>query len=198
MTRARVAWSLILGLALLAPVPSAAQLDVAAELAGFRKRVDQYTEMHRRLEGPTPPRLAAADMHELQRLMDDLRKRIRDERHRKPQGPLVTPAMALVLRQVIETTLTPEDVIELAADLEEHTPAGMPEPRVNEALPENAPFVMIAPQLIRALPRLPNGMRYVVLSKSLLVWDQHANLVVDVVPGLFDPLTYAKKGSTGT
>lgn len=31
------------------------------------------------------------------------------------------------------------------------------------------------------------------LAKALVLWDSHANLVVEVVPGLFDPLTYRKK-----
>jgi hypothetical protein len=69
----------------------------------------------------------------------------------------------------------------------------MPAPCANEPLPENAPFVLIAPQLLRALPPLPRELRYMALSKALIIWDHHADLVVEMVPGLFDPLTYSKK-----
>jgi hypothetical protein len=182
-----------IGLVLLAPGPSAAQVDAPAEIAAFQTRVDQYVQMHRRLEGPLPPLMVTTDMDEVHRLMADLRRRIRDERGRQPQAPLVTPAMALVLRQVIGATLTVEDIVDLAAEVDEHTPEGMPAPCVNEPLPEDAPFAMIAPQLLRALPSLPHELRYVALSKALIIWDHHADLVVEMVPGLFDPLTYSKK-----
>ena len=37
----------------------------------------------------------------------------------------------------------------------------------------------------------PAELRYMVLSKALLVWDHHADLVVDIAPGLFDASTYS-------
>lgn len=195
MSRTLAAWSVLAALGLFAPEARAVQFDAAAELAAFQKGVEHYAEMHRRLEGPVPPRTASADMSEVQRLMEKLRERIRAERHQQPQGPLVTDGMALLLRGIIARTLTVDDIVELAAELEEHTPAGMRMPTVNEALPDAAPFVLIAPQLIRALPPLPLELRYVALGHALLIWDRHANLVVEVVPGLFDPRTYPTKKS---
>jgi hypothetical protein len=193
MARRLAVASMVMGAVALMAGPSAAQIDAPAETAAFQGRVNQYVQMHRRLEGPLPPLKVTTDMDEVHRLMADLRRRIREERGRQAQGPLVTPPMALVLRQVIGTTLTVDDLIDLAAELDEHTPEGMPAPCVNEPLPEDAPRVMMAPQLLRALPPLPHELRYMALSKALIIWDHHADLVVEMVPGLFDPLTYSKK-----
>lgn len=193
MARRLTVAALVTGVVVLLAGPSAAQIDAQAETAAFQGRVDQYVQMHRRLEGPLPPLKVTTDIDEVHRLMADLRRRIRDERGRQALDPLVTPPMALVLRQVIGTTLTLDDLVGLAADLEEHTPEGMPAPSVNEPLPQDAPFVLIAPQLLRALPQLPRELRYMALSNALLIWDHHADLVVEMVPGLFDPLTYSKK-----
>lgn len=99
-----------------------------------------------------PPLMAASDVGEVLRLMSELRGRIRAERGTQAQGAIVTPAMAVLLRDVIARTLTPEDIADVAAELEEHTPPDMRAVRVNEPLPEDAPFVLIAPQLLRALP----------------------------------------------
>jgi hypothetical protein len=51
----------------------------------------------------------------------------------------------------------------------------------------------LPPLALRALPPLPPELRYVVLSKSLIIWDHHADMVVDVAPGVFDAATYRKR-----
>lgn len=160
------------------------------ELAGFQSRIDRYVDMHRRLEGPMPPLDAASDMDGVHRLMAELRVRIRGERQREGQGHLLTPAIAELLRVRIAGRLAPADVANAMADIDEHTPPGMPPLRVNEPLPDDAPFGLVPPQVLEALPRLPKELRWMVLSKALLIWDHHADLVVDIAPGLFDASTY--------
>lgn len=189
------AWILVLGLGALPQPFPVSQIDSAAELKAFQVRLDQYVEVHRRLEGPLPPLVAAPDMGEVRRLMDALRMSIRAERRQHAAGTLIGPGMAAVLRGITASTLTLEDITEMSAELDEHTPPGMPFPRVNEALPEGAPFCLIPPQLLRVLPRLPPELRYVVVRKALVIWDSHADLVVDLVPGLFDPLSYIDRKS---
>ena len=189
-------WLLVAALTASSQTLGMTQLNEAAELEAFTARLDIYVEVHRRLEGPLPPLKAGKDMDEVFRLMAKLRGRIRAERRDHPQQPLVTPGMAIVLRNVVGRTLRIADLVDLDQELFEHTPTSMSPVCVNDQLPEGAPFVMIAPQLLRALPPLPPELRYIALSRALVVWDHHADLVVDVVPGLFDPKTYEKK--TGT
>lgn len=177
---------------LLLPWVVAAQTSAPGELTAFQTRLDRYVEMHRRLEGPLPPLAAAPDMDDVYRLMDGLRTRIRSERKREAQGYLLTPAMIEVVRARVAGCLTVDEIASAMADIDEHTPPGMPALRVNEALPEDAPFGMVPPQVIGALPRLPAELRWVVLSNSLVIWDHHADLVVDLAPGVFDSTTYQK------
>ncbi len=179
------------GLAVLTPRPAEAQVDRKAELAAFQTRIDAYVEMHRRLEGPLPPIQVTKDMDEVHRLMDALRAKIRAARG--PAGNLITPALVTVFKEVIAATLTLADVVNVSEEIEEHTPPRMAKVRANEPLPGNAPFVTIPPPLLRALPELPPELRYIALSGALIIWDQHADLVVDIMPRLFDPLTYSKK-----
>ena len=180
----------LLGILMMAP-PVAAQTEAAAELAAFQGRVDAYVAMHRRIEGPLPPMEATKDLNEARRLKDALRNRIRVERGTK--GTLITPGLVEVFKQVIGSTLTLADVVNISEEVEEHTPPRMAKIRVNAPLPDLAPFVTIPPVLLRALPQLPPELRYVALSGALIIWDQHADLVVDIMPRLFDPLMYSKK-----
>ena len=167
-----------------------AQGTTSTALATFESRLDQYVAMHRRVEGPLPPMAVTSNMDDVHRLMDALRVRIRAERQGHAQGHLFSPGMITVLHQRIAGCMTPDDIRNAMDDIDEHTPPDMPAVRINEPLPEDAPFGMVPPQALRELPRLPDELRYMVLSKALLVWDHHADLVVDIAPGLFDASTY--------
>jgi hypothetical protein len=123
--------------------------------------------------------------------MDALRNRIRAARG--PRPTLITPALTEIFKQVISSTLTLADIVNVSEEVAEHTPPRMAKIRVNEPLPVNAPFVAIPPPLLSALPSLPSELRYVALAGALIIWDQHADLVVDIMPRLFDPLTYSSK-----
>jgi hypothetical protein len=179
------------GLTLLVSEPVKAQPDAKAEVAAFHTRLNTYVEMHRRLEGPLPPIQVTKDMDEVHRLMDQLRGRILAERG--PRGTLLTPALVDTFKQIIGSTLTLADIVNVSEELEEHTPPRMDKVRVNRPLPGNAPFVTIPPPLLRALPELPPELRYVALSGALIIWDHHADLVLDIMPRLFDPLNYSTK-----
>ena len=179
------------GLTLLVTEPVKAQADAKVEVAAFITRLNAYAEMHRKLEGPLPPMQVTKDMDEVHRLMDQLRGRILAARG--PRGTLLTPALVETFRQIIGSTLTLADIVNVSEEIEEQTPPRMPKVRVNQPLPGNAPFVTIPPPLLRALPELPPELRYVALSGALIIWDQHADLVVDIMPRLFDPLNYSSK-----
>jgi hypothetical protein len=170
----------------------AAQTIVSPELATFDRRLGEYVDLHRRIEGPIPPLASAPDMDEVHRRMAAVRDRIVTERkaQRQAQGYVLPPPVIQVLRGRIAGCLTADDIANAMADIDEHTPPGMPFPRVNSPLPEDAPFGLIPPQALCALPPLPPELRWVVLSNALLIWDHHADLVVDIAPGVFDAATY--------
>lgn len=166
-----------------------AQADVDRAYAGFAARIDTYVQMHRRIEGPVSPLNASQDMTEIRRLMSDLRMRIRKE-GKTEQGRFFSRDMTLALRKRIASVLNRRDVQQLVDDVAEHTPPGLPAIRLYEALPVDAPFVQIPPRLFDVLPPLPPELRYVVLGKGLVLWDHHADLVLDIAPGLFEPKAF--------
>ncbi|HJR61702.1 MAG TPA: hypothetical protein VJ813_20010 [Vicinamibacterales bacterium] len=173
----------------------ATQAEVGGALPAFEAGLAGYVEMHRRLEGPLPPLMVTADMDEVHRLMDALRQRIRTERKNQRQGWLLPPPMVALLRARVQSCLTNEEIARTMESIDEHTPPNMPPLRVNQALPEDAPFGMIPSAALRTLPPLPPELRYVVLSKALVIWDHHADLVVDLAPGVFDARTYRRPAS---
>ena len=178
---------------LLLPVQADGAQPDATELAAFQQRLDQYTALHHRLEAPLPPLQVSSDLSDVQRLMTALRSQLQASRKKERRGSLLTPGVVTIMRARIAASITIDDIAETTEAVEEHTPPNMPAVQVNAALPEGAPFGFIPPQVLRTLPALPPELRYMVLSRMLIMWDHHADLVVDIMPRLFDPLMYSKK-----
>ena len=194
---ARISTSAAAVLLLAGGVLSAAQNKgpAADPLATFSERVNEYAEIHRRVEGPVPPLEAGKDMEEVQRLMKLVRARILAERPGRGTGYLFTPQVISALHQRIACCLTRKDIAEINAEMDEQTPPASIKLRVNEALPLDTSFAAIPPKLFEKLPPLPPELRYLILAKALVLWDHHANLVVDIAPRLFDPTTYPGTGT---
>jgi hypothetical protein len=55
-------------------------------------------------------------------------------------------------------------------------------PRVNGAYPESAPYSMVSPNVLCNFPELPEELQYRFWGRDLLLWDYHANVIVDVLP----------------
>jgi hypothetical protein len=174
-----------------APTPAAASLGsqtVAAELVavqGFEQRVADYVAMHRLLEGPLPPLQVSNDMGAVRAAMDALATRIRAARKDARQGDLFTKDVARVFRKRIATCVTPEDMEAMLAENKEHEPTVPPRLVVNMTWPDPVPFNFVPPQLIASLPPLPPELQYRIIGRSLVLWDHHANLIVDFLPGAF-------------
>ena len=57
------------------------------------------------------------------------------------------------------------------------------------AWPEQVLFDFVPPQMLAALPRLPAELQYRIIGTALVLWDHHANLIVDFMPDAFAALT---------
>ena len=179
--------------AALPPPDQTAQVlqDIAATQA-FQERVNQYVTLHRLLEGPLPPLRPTLDLTEIQTSMRDLALRIEVVRATARQGDLITADVARMFRRTIVTSLPPEQWVAILAENaeeEEDVRIGPPPALcVNMEWPENVLFGFVPPQLLAALPRLPAELQDRIIGNALVLWDHHANLIVDFLPDAF-PVT---------
>ena len=170
-----------------AEVVAAVMEDLAAT-AVFQKRVNDYVTMHRMLEGPLPTLEVSTDMRKVQAAMDALAVRIQAARKDARQGDIFTEAVARMFHRQIASCLVRADIEAILAD-QRYGEQGQVTPRVNAVWPVRVPFDMVPPQLLAALPRLPSELQYRIIGSSLVLWDHHANLVVDILPGALTPDT---------
>jgi len=158
----------------------------------FQRRVAEYVVLHHELEREVPAVTVTADVGEIFRAVRALGRRIEVARIMARQGDIITPEVARTFRRRIATCLTPgqwKAVFDDQARDEEGPAVGPPPLRVNMEWPAGVPFDYVPPQLLRSLPRLPEELQYRIIGRSLVLWDHHANLLVDFLPGAFVPTT---------
>jgi hypothetical protein len=149
-------------------------------LAEFGSRIQAYTELHRRVEGPLPPIQVSPDPAEVQHTMDRLAQAIRDRRPGAHQGDIFSPAIAVVFRRLLREGCG-DNLGELLAIVTEEVERPLPAPRVHARWPRAAPFSMIPPAVLCALPALPGELEYRFINRDLVLWDVHADLIVDFI-----------------
>ena len=55
-------------------------------------------------------------------------------------------------------------------------------PSINASYPDGAALTSMPPHLLQLLPPLPAGFEYRFIDRDLILWDPHANLIVDFIP----------------
>ena len=174
------------------PLTAGQFLEELVATQNFERSVTEYAVLHQLLEREVPPMLVTPDIRQIQRASRTLAVRIRIARGMAREGDFITPEVARMFRRRIATCLTPEQWKAVFADRvrdEEGPPVGPPPLRVNMEWPAGVPFDYVPPQLLRSLPTLPRELQYCIIGRSLVLWDHHANVIVDLLPGAFAPTT---------
>jgi hypothetical protein len=128
-----------------------------------------------------PPLEATADP--MSRLLNRryLASAIRAARRETQQGDIFTPDVADLLRTRLAQMLAGHDISMVTGPRgDESWPADAPV--VNEPFREEASRAVPTP-FLQALPPLPGDIEYRIVETDLVLWDVHADIVIDVLPG---------------
>ena len=174
------------------PAATAQVLEELVATQNFQRSVADYVVLHRLLEIRVPPLRVTTDVGEIQEAVKALGVRIQAARTTARQGDIITPEVARMFRRRIATCLTPAEWKAVFDDQRRDEEGERVEPpplSVNMEWPGQVPFDFVPPQLLQALPALPKELQYRIIERSLVLWDHHANLIVDFLPGVFLPTT---------
>lgn len=163
------------------PPPAQAQpvsTEQAKALADFSDRLRQYSELHNRLEA-TQPKLpketnpAVIDTHER-----GLEKLMKVERQNAKPGDILTPATQQYFRKVLLQVFSGKDGAALKATILDENP-GKIALTVNSRYPDEVPLSTVPPQVLAALPKLPEELEYRFIGDRLILLDVHAHTIAD-------------------
>ena len=172
-----------------APTPnpeaqSAPKTNPDAELlVDFKHRIDDYMALHNKLEKEAPPLKETKEPAKIKASQDVLAMKIREARKDAKQGDLFTPEIRQLFRRLMYPEVKgPEGRATKAAITEESHELKGVSVKVNAEYPDKAPLMTVPPNILAALPKLPEDLEYRFVNRHMILLDTHANLIVDFVP----------------
>jgi hypothetical protein len=161
------------------PVPDTA--DEQKTLDEFKKRIDQYYELHKQAEAKLPKLPTEATPIQIDQNQRELGRLISEARAGAKQGELFTPAMETLLRKHLARIFNnPTDGAAVKGSVMDENPTGVTL-TVNGRYPDDVPISTMPPDLLQILPKMPEEFEYRFVGRHLVVLDVHAHLIADFV-----------------
>lgn len=158
-------------------------IDRATVLQTFTERTERYVRLRARFEEPLPSFDPRRDPWSLMLTRRYLASAIRTARSHARQGDIFTPPVVAMFRDVIAQAIYEVDIEGLVdGDLEDDEL--VVDLTVNEPIPAWA-MEAVPDLLLYRLPSLPAAIEYRIVSGALILWDAHAEILIDALPGAF-------------
>jgi hypothetical protein len=154
----------------------------AAAVRTFTERVDRYVWMRARFEEPLPSFDARRDPWSLMLTRRYLAAAIRTARARARLGDIFAPPVAQLFRGIIADAIYDVEIEGLVDEGLET--ADLVDVVINEPVPDWA--LREVPEAVLArLPAVPDAIGYRIVGGNLILWDTHAEIVVDALSNAF-------------
>lgn len=188
----------VLALALLLPVPAAAQQKPPAQqkaepavnadaqlVADFTERLNKYDALRKKADDSAPPLKKTDQAGDIKAAQHALAERIGAARAGAKQGEIFTPEISAMFRRLIHPeTKDPDTKALLKEKKDQPKPGSVPLWKIGMPYPEKEPLATMPPDVLERLPRLPKDIEYRFVQKHLILRDVRANTVIDFAPNV--------------
>jgi hypothetical protein len=154
-------------------------------VAEFNRRVQEYVALQQNLLHTLkklPKQATPLQIDANQRALLALVAKARAD---AKQGDVFVPEMQTFVRALVRSVLAGPDGGKIKASLMDENPMGV-KIAVNGRYPDTIPLATMPPDMLAALPRLPEDMEYRFVGTRLVLLDTAAHLIVDYVEDTFD------------
>jgi hypothetical protein len=153
----------------------------AGLVAAFTEKVQAYDKLRKDLAKESPPLKETNNPAEIANAEKSLAAKIRVARANARRGDIFTPATEAMFRRLIRPPMvTGPDAKENKAIVKEDAPKPGEVPfKINGEYPKDAPQSTVPPDMLKALPPLPENLQYRIVGKHLILLCVHGNLIVD-------------------
>lgn len=169
----------LIGFLLLTPAQPAQRVNPSAQTQKeFSDRVAKYAQLRHDLDAKLPALPEKADPTAITQHQKALQASLQRARSTARPGDIFTKEARHLIRRMISGALAHRGSAQRQAIRDENS-GSMPV-RVNGAFPTSLPLPTVPPQILLALPRLPDKeIEYRFMGTRLLLLDTRANLVID-------------------
>lgn len=153
----------------------------AGLIAAFTEKVNAYDKLRKDLAKDSPPLKETNNPSEIGNAEKSLAAKIRVARATAKQGDLFTPATEAMFKRLIRPPMvTGPDAKENKAIVKEDAPKPGEVPfKINGEYPKEVPQSTVPPDVLKALPPLPENLQYRIVGKHLILLCVHGNLIID-------------------
>ena len=151
----------------------------------FNQRVKEYVALRDQIAGTLKKLSTKATPLEIDANQRALLALVAKGRADAKQGDIFVPAMQTFIRGLVRRVLQGPDGAKMKASLMDENPMGV-KLAVNDRYPDQIPLATMPPDILAALPKLPDNLEYRFVGNRLVLLDTNAHLIVDFVPDSFD------------
>lgn len=153
----------------------------AQVIQDFQKRIAEYRDLHGKVEKGPARQKETEDPAEIKARQEALAAKIRAARTGARAGDIFTPEIRQLFRRLMYPEVKGPEGKETKQAIKDDAPKAITL-KVNASYPEGAPLPTVPPNLLAALPKLPEDLEYRVVGRDLILHDVDANLIVDFIP----------------
>jgi hypothetical protein len=153
----------------------------AGLIAAFEEKVKAYDKLRKDLAKDSPPLKETNNPAEIANAEKSLAAKIRVARATAKRGDLFTPATEAMFKRLIRPPMvTGPDAKENKAIVKEDAPKPGEVPfKINGEYPKEVPQSTVPPDVLKALPPLPENLQYRIVGKHLILLCVPGNLIID-------------------
>ncbi|MCA1563003.1 MAG: hypothetical protein LC753_13820 [Acidobacteria bacterium] len=163
------------------PADEQVKVNVDAQaLAEFNERVKEYLALHNKLEATLANLSKEATPEAIDKHQRALGRLIAEARRGAKQGDIFTRESRSVIRRLLVRVFSGPDGRQLKASIMDENP-GPIKLEVNGRYPDAIPLSTMPPQVLDALPRLPDELEFRFIADRLILMDVHAHIIIDII-----------------
>lgn len=155
----------------------------ARAIAEFQEEVEEYIELHRRLERTLPALPSDPTPEALDQRQRALAALIQKARREATAGDIFEREVRPVIRRLLYGVFTGPSGRAFRNAIMEENPTEAVKLQINGRYPDTFPVSTVPAQVLKALPPLPAELQYRFIGRTLILLDSHAHIIVDYLVG---------------
>ena len=152
-------------------------------LAEFDLRLKQYVALRNDVNKGSAKQRETKDPAQIAKARETLAAKIREKRATAKAGDILSPHIQQHFRKFLAPEMRGVKGQNTKGSIKDEGPApGSVKLAVNADYPKDQPLGTVPPNVLKALPELPEGVEYRFVDSYLALRDAESNLIIDFMP----------------